>query len=392
MLTPVWPALAADGQGWLLQAETGVDLRAFAHESVRGARQLQPSLHVAAEISRQVGPLQVVLSPFARLDSMDAQRTHADLREGYLSWRHGSWQVDAGLKRVFWGVTEFSHLVDFVNQVDLVENIDAEDRLGQPLLQFTWSGAALTVDALIMSPLRRRQFPTADGRLGVPLPVADWQVDASGGAGRIDMAVRVAGVSGQLDWAISHFHGADREPRFELRPAVPEPELISHYGLVDRTALELQWLVGSTAFKLEYVTRAGPGGRFSAAVGGFEHTLIGVAESALDLGLVVEALFDDRDAAAPAGSFEHDIALGLRVTPNDPGNTQLLAGVIVDVHSGERLVSIELERRIGHNWRAEAELRAFGPGGRRHDLAGFVDRRQRAKVAGRHDRCDHQRH
>ena len=43
-----------------------------------------------------------------------------------------------GVGKVFWGVTESQHLVDIINQTDLVENIDTEDKLGQPMLETTW--------------------------------------------------------------------------------------------------------------------------------------------------------------------------------------------------------------------------------------------------------------
>lgn len=348
-----------------IDAELGFDLRGFAHRSVRGADRFQPSLYASAELAIPIGPLHLVAEPFGRIDALDARRTHADLRQAYLSWVQGRWQVDAGIKRVFWGVTEFAHLVDFVNQIDLVENIDGEDRLGQPMLQMTWSGSRVTFDAFVMSGFRDREFPTRDGRLGLPVTARDAQVDSAHSRAHVDFAARLSGYAGNLDWAISHFRGIDREPRFEVLRRVPEPLISLRHALTDRSALEVQWLIGSTAFKLEYATRTGAGGRSSAAVAGFEHTRVGVLGSPIDLGIVVEGLFDDRDASAPPGTFEHDLAVGLRLTPNDPANTRLLAGVIVDLHSGEHLVNIEFGRRLGARWALEAELRSIGPGGRR---------------------------
>ena len=46
-------------------------------------------------------------------------------------------ELRAGIGRVFWGVTESYHLVDVINQTDLVENVDRKDKLGQPLVNFT---------------------------------------------------------------------------------------------------------------------------------------------------------------------------------------------------------------------------------------------------------------
>ncbi|MEZ5504417.1 MAG: AMIN domain-containing protein [Halioglobus sp.] len=70
--------------------------------------------------------------PYYRYDANDAKRTHADIRELY-------WQIDyrqisfkAGIDVVFWGVAESQHLVDIINQTDLVENLDGEDKSASP--------------------------------------------------------------------------------------------------------------------------------------------------------------------------------------------------------------------------------------------------------------------
>ena len=56
------------------------------------------------------GDDQVTLIPFGRVDSVDDERTHADLREAY--WRHTAddWAFEIGLNKVFWGVAESRHL------------------------------------------------------------------------------------------------------------------------------------------------------------------------------------------------------------------------------------------------------------------------------------------
>ncbi|MFC6668974.1 hypothetical protein [Marinobacterium aestuariivivens] len=81
-----------------------------------------------------------VFTPYWRLDANDDERTHADLRE--LFWRMESEALvfRAGVDIVFWGVAESRHLVDIINQTDLVENIDGEDKLGQPMLNLDYLG------------------------------------------------------------------------------------------------------------------------------------------------------------------------------------------------------------------------------------------------------------
>ena len=104
-------------------------------------------------------------TPFGRVDSADSERTHWDIRELYYLHAQDWWSFRFGLARVFWGATEFVHLVDVVNQTDLVEHIDGEDKLGQPMLQFTASRDWGTLDIFVLPYFRERTFPGQEGRL-----------------------------------------------------------------------------------------------------------------------------------------------------------------------------------------------------------------------------------
>jgi hypothetical protein len=48
-----------------------------------------------------------------------------------------TWELRAGTSKVFWGVAESQQLADNINQTDLVEDIDQEDKLGQPLVNLS---------------------------------------------------------------------------------------------------------------------------------------------------------------------------------------------------------------------------------------------------------------
>ena len=74
------------------------------------------------------------INRFARYDNQDDERSHVDLREAYWGYDGDSWDVNAGFSKVFWGVAESRHLVDVINQTDLVEDLDQEDKLGQPMV------------------------------------------------------------------------------------------------------------------------------------------------------------------------------------------------------------------------------------------------------------------
>ena len=80
------------------------------------------------------GSQSLLFVPFFRFDQNDDRRTHGDIRElGYI-YAGDSFELRAGIRKVFWGVAESNHLIDVINQVDFVENIDLEDRLGQPMV------------------------------------------------------------------------------------------------------------------------------------------------------------------------------------------------------------------------------------------------------------------
>ena len=103
--------------------------------------------------------------PFARIDSADKERSHVDIRELNIVWPGDSWELRLGVGKVFWGVTEFLHLVDITNPTDAVENIDGEDKLGQPMVNLSIIQDWGVVDLFVLPYFRERTFPGKKGRL-----------------------------------------------------------------------------------------------------------------------------------------------------------------------------------------------------------------------------------
>ncbi|HSH42154.1 MAG TPA: SPOR domain-containing protein, partial [Arenicellales bacterium] len=138
------------------------------------------------------GDQSFVFRPFLRLDQQDDERTHFDIRE--LAWIRAAeaWELRLGVRRVFWGVTETVHLVDIINQTDLVENTDTEDRLGQPMLNLALIRDWGTLDLFVLPGFRPRTFPGRDGRLRTQPWVDTEQVEYESGARHLhtDAAVR----------------------------------------------------------------------------------------------------------------------------------------------------------------------------------------------------------
>lgn len=84
------------------------------------------------------GDSSVVITPFARLDQHDSERSHFDFREFLYQRNSDNWEFRVGLGKVFWGVAESRNPVDIINQRDSVEGFTADEKLGQPLIHLSW--------------------------------------------------------------------------------------------------------------------------------------------------------------------------------------------------------------------------------------------------------------
>lgn len=298
------------------------------------------------------GDQSIAFVPFMRIDENDSERTHFDIRELTYLKVSDNWELRAGIRKVFWGVTEFQHLVDIINQTDLVENIDTEDKLGQPMINLALINDWGTVDLFVLPYFRERYFPSTSGRLRT-IPHIDQtrsQFESSAKEKHVDFAVRYSHYFGDWDIGISHFYGTSRDPRLILNTDASGNSVFTpFYDIINQTSLDLQATKGDFLWKLEVLHRSGQGTTYNAAAGGVEYTITGAFESAIDIGLLAEYHYDDRGNAAPT-LFEDDIAIGTRIVFNDPQSTELLAGIVWDKDSGGKFMNIEASRRIGNSW------------------------------------------
>ncbi len=305
------------------------------------------------------GTQSLAFVPFFRLDQHDNERTHFDIRE--LTWTKVAedWELRLGLRKVFWGVIEFQHLVDIINQTDLVENIDTEDKLGQPMINLALINDWGTVDLFIMPYFRERTFPGKEGRPRNQ-PVVDEglsKYESSAKEKHIDFAVRYSHYFGDWDVGVAHFYGTSREPRSILTTnSSGAPVLSPFYDIINQTSIDLQATKGNMLWKLEALHRSGQGETFNAVAGGFEYTFVGIFDSAIDLGVLGEYHYDDRGEDAFT-FFEDDIATGMRLAFNDAQSSEALVGLLWDRDSGGKFLNIEASRRIGNDWLLEMEGR-----------------------------------
>jgi len=296
-----------------------------------------------------------IFSSFFRWDEQDPQRTHTDLRE--LMWIHAErdWELRLGVGKVFWGVTESQHLVDIINQSDTVENFDGEDKLGQTMLNLSLIKDWGTVDLFVLPGFRERTFSGKEGRFRPTPAIDDHTAYQSASKDKhVDYALRWSQTFDDWDVGVSHFYGTSREPRIIPTATAGGIALVPFYDIINQTGLDVQATLDEWLWKVELIHRSGQGETFNAFTGGFEYTFVGVMESAADIGLIAEYLYDDRGADV---AFDNDIFVGARLAMNDAASSELLFGVIADVDQSTRFYSLEGSRRIGASWVLSVEAR-----------------------------------
>lgn len=306
------------------------------------------------------GDDEMTIELFMRADDKDDERQHADVRE--LKWLHvdgqNEWRV--GVDTVFWGVTESQHLVDVINQVDGVEGIDGEDKLGQPMIHFTTLQDWGVLHVFVLTGFREATFHSDEGRLRFPLSVdtTQAQYESSDKESHIDFALRYSQTLGDTEIGLSVFDGTSRDA--VLLPGLNsngQPVLVPFYQQMTQYGLDIQSIVEDWLWKLEYIYRDTETVSFNALTAGFEYTFYGIFESAIDLGTLLEYSYEDRDQ--DAGVFDNDLFAGLRFAFNDVQSTEILAGLIVDTENESKTVRVEANRRIGDSWKITGEMQVF---------------------------------
>ena len=310
------------------------------------------------------------LIPFLRHDSADPDRSHADLREAYFlllgEIGEGEWELRLGMDRVFWGVVESNHLVDIINQTDLIEHPDEEVELGQLMAHATWSGNLGVAELFILPHHRERTFPGRKGRLRSSLVVDDDHPSYESGAEEwhMDFAVRYSQNFGPFDIGVSFFDGTSRDPL--LQPQVSEQRngelvLIPHYEQIRQFGVDAQLTTDEWLFKLEAIHRADSQNLhyveedYAAFVIGAEYTFYSVFGSVADFGVLGEWCYDERGKDA-TNVFDDDLLIGIRIAFNDIQNTEIFSSLLRDRDYSTSAFVIELNRRISNQWSANLEL------------------------------------
>ncbi len=317
----------------------------------------QGSVMLAPEWYWQAERATYSFKPFARVDSHDEERSHIDIRELIAHYFWDDYELKVGVGKVFWGVLESQHIVDVINQTDLVEAFDQEEKLGQPMMQFKLVKDYGTLELFALPYFRERTFPGSEGRLsGIEVNPDAVRYESGNEENHLDVAMRYSHYIDSLEFAASYFKGTNRDPYLmsENSSEIPEENtflLIPFYAQMSQASLDMLVVQENWLYKFE--------GRYRDSLentwvlgGGFEYTQVGVFSSLVDFGWLVELIYDQ--------SMDKDLEkrgfAGIRINFNDVDGTEVLVGVDQSLkRQSETLLRFESSQRINERWKWQLE-------------------------------------
>jgi len=358
--------LVATADEFELSGKVGIEQRYFA-EKGQYQQQLehsQASVFVEPEFywGWNGGSDTLIFKPFYRYDEYDNERSHADIRE--LSYIHASddWELRTGIRKEFWGVTEFQHLVDVINQTDGVEDTDGEDKLGQLMVNLSLVKDWGIIDIYLLPGFRERTFVGEKSRLRGSVLVNNNNISyqSSAEGKHLDVALRWSQSIGNFDIGSYWFHGTNRDPI--LTPVIQGNKVVlnQYYNQMDQFGFDVQATIDDWLWKFETIYRTTDEEDFWATQAGFEYTFIGVFESIADVGLLVEYGWDSRgeaDENSSGANVQNDIFFGSRLAFNDMQSSEMLIGFGADLDHNAFSFLIEANRRIGENFKVSLDVR-----------------------------------
>lgn len=308
---------------------------------------------------------------FLRKDYADTQRTHGDIRELYWGYHDGGFEIFAGLKEVFWGVAESVHVTNIINQTDFVEDIEGEEKLGQPMLSMAYQFDTGRLALFVMPYFRERRFAGEAGRFSTPLTISDDEIfyESSREEKHIDLAIRWDMVIQDMDLGLSYFNGTSREPLLFPIQENNNFMLSPYYMVVEQLGVDAQLTTDNWLWKMEAAWAKGnlPSDVYAtthsseknlSAVAGFEYTFSQYSPQGTDLSVIVEYQYDNQDLYRNRIS-QNDFVLGARWALNDFHGSEFLGLISRDLDFGSWFINIEMQRRVADSWFVTARARAF---------------------------------
>jgi len=357
-----------------LEWDFGLQQKVYADTGYRQSSQTNTVLRGSAQWQGQwqtpAGNLQqLTVKPWLRHDTRDSDGNRVDFPELSYLYVGDGLSFKIGRSQVFWGVTESAHLVNIINQTDLIDDPRGESFIGQNMVNLNIELDQGNLEFYLLQGFEPRPFAGEGGRFSLPFSIdSKVRYAPDHQSQHFDYAFRWYQFLGPLELGLSYFGGTSRDPVFrssdiklefsgeDLTSVVLQPT----YYTIDQLGLDAQLLLGNWALKLEAIERHGeetwlPSDDrvYRAAATGFEYTQVGVLDSRWDFGYILEYVYDDRRELAPTFA-DNDWRLGLRWAFNDIRNSSMLLGFNVDRQTREQLFTLEAETRITANSTLEA--------------------------------------
>ena len=352
-----------------MSGKLAVEARAFTQSSLYAGQQQDHNLSLAVEPSWywqwNDGNDSVNFTPFYRIDEHDSERQLGAIRELY--WNHigRGWELRLGLRREFWGVTEFRHLVDVINQTDVVGDFNGEEKFGQKMINLSLVEDWGILDLLVLPGFRARSFAGVAGRLRGPLVIdgnrARYQ--SADQDQHVDLAIRWSHTLDIFDLGLSGFHGTNRDPLLQPETVDGQSVLTPFYQQMTQFGLDAQATLDNVLWKLEAIWRDTEGGEYWDTQVGFEYTFYAVAASPADIGFLFEYSEDWHKKVAGTQS-QNNVSFGARLTLNDIDSTEMLVGV----NYRGKSAFVEFSRRFGQHWKASIDGWYLGADDKRDPL------------------------
>lgn len=315
---------------------------------------------------------QAVIAPRFRIGLSDSEYHLISLDDLYLEYVAELFELRVGYQTFFWGTVESVNIVDILNQEDYVGDFLDAEKLGEPSVRARVLLGENRVDFFYFVYFTPAPLPGKVNRFnffdGFRAFSDDPLYSSSKKRLRQQFAIRWDRSIGSADVGASYFNGYDKFPIINVPPGAEDAD--SFYYEMQQISGDIQMSLGNWLIKGEAVFQdtsiagsflqssvsenGNPVQRdlvpddYLAFVAGVEYTFFGLLGRS-DLGVLAEYLYNsDQDADTVAfRPFQNDLFGGFRWVRNNPGDGELLAGLIWDVENRSEI------------WRAEYSERYF---------------------------------
>lgn len=337
-----------------------LDLKSFSQKGLyQDQKKFYPSLALEPSYtySDDEKKENVKFKMWLRYDDVDKNGTYGDIRElSYGKVFSNDVEINLGVSKVFWGVTESVHLVDIINQNDEIEPARSNAKMGQPLISLALNKDWGSLKYFALPYFRERNFRGKQGRPWLGIDMKESKYQSSQQDRHIDHAVRYSKSLGGLDLGVSNFYGTSREPTFliEIGNDRKISSITPFYQIINQTSIDLQYTKDALLLKAEAIKRNSKTESFFAGTYGFEYSFFDIKSSGADIGFLVEHTKDNRNfAKSPITIFQNDLFVGTRIALNDINDSEGLFGVYQDLDYGSKIYSAEFKKRLNEKLKLE---------------------------------------